>query len=115
MSQDNSRLFDDLTRVAGGAASVFSALGKQLQAGMQDKKFGSNGSASDDVVRLQGVVTKLRLEQEDLKQRVAALEALVGIKKPAAKKAAPAKKVSASKTPAKKPAAKAKKQSSRKS
>lgn len=103
MSQDNSRLFDDLTRVAGGAVSVFSALGKQLQAGIQDKKFGGNDGASDDVARLQGVITKLRLEQEDLKLRVAALEALVGVKKPVAKKA-----------PAKKPAAKAKKQSSRK-
>ncbi|MFA7275486.1 MAG: hypothetical protein WC043_01640 [Pseudobdellovibrionaceae bacterium] len=110
MSIDNARIFDDLTRVAGGAASILSALGKQLQTGLRDQMgvdvhssmFGG-APANDDVERLQGVVTKLRLEQEELKRRVADLESLLGKKaKPAAKT-----KTAAAKKPAKAPAKKA--------
>lgn len=102
---DNSRILDDLSRVAGGAFSVLSSIGKQVQSNMKDQmgdKFASP-SANDDVARLQGVVTKLRIEQEDLKARIADLEAMLGKKKPA-KKAAPAVKAKA-KAPAKKAAA----------
>lgn len=106
MSNDNARLFDDLTRVAGGAVSVLSAIGKQVQAGLQEqvgKNFSGMSGSSADVERLQGVITKMRVDQEDLKKRVAELEALVGVKKksaPAAKKA-PAK-AKAKKAPTKK-------------
>lgn len=108
---DNSRIIDDLTRVAGGAFSVFSALGKQIQNNIKDQvgdKF-SSPAANDDITRLQGVVTKLRMEQEDLKSRIAELEAMLGKKtKPVAKKAA-APKPAAKKTAAKaKPVTKAK-------
>lgn len=105
MSIDN-RLFDDLTRVAGGAASILSAVGKQLGEGLKDQmgdKFnfapsGSNGysAANDDVERLQGVVTKLRMEQDELKARIAALEALLDVK-PKAKASTKAAKPSAAK------------------
>jgi BMFP domain-containing protein YqiC len=106
---DNSRILDDLSRVAGGAFSVLSALGKQVQSNLKDQmgdKFASP-SANDDVARLQGVVTKLRIEQEDLKSRIAELEAMLGKKAPAKK--APAKKIAAKKVAPKKPAAKKKK------
>ncbi len=108
MPLDN-KLFDDLTRVAGGAASVLAAIGKQVGEGLKDQmgeKFPasplSGSAANDDVDRLQGVVTKLRLEQEEMKARIAELEALLGV---AAKKA-PAKKDTPKKSAAKKPAAK---------
>ena len=94
---DNNRILDDLTRVAGGAFTILSTLGKQVQNNLKDQmgdKFGAS-YANDDTARLQGMVSKLRMEQEDLKKRVADLESLVG-KKPAKK------------TPAPKPAAKAK-------
>lgn len=103
---DNSRIIDDLSRVAGGAFSVLSALGKQVQSNIKDQvgdKFASP-SANDDVARLQGVVTKLRIEQEDLKSRIAELEALIGKKAPA-KKAVPAAKAKAKKPAAPKKAA----------
>lgn len=110
MSIDN-RLFDDLTRVAGGAASILSAVGKQIGEGLKDQmgdKFNFPSSsaagfsaANDDVERLQGVVTKLRMEQEDLKARIAALESMLNVKP---KASAPAKKA-----PAKASAPKAKK------
>ncbi|HNQ92270.1 MAG TPA: hypothetical protein PKI93_04990 [Alphaproteobacteria bacterium] len=116
MSLDN-KLFDDLTRVAGGAVSILSAVGKQLGEGLKDQmgdkfpssSFSAFSAANDDVDRLQGVVTKLRMEQEEMKARIASLEAMLGVatKKPAAKKktAASAKKAVAKK-PVKKTAAK---------
>ncbi len=88
---NNSRILDDLTRVAGGAFTILSSIGKQVQGNLKEQmgdKFGSS-HANDDVTRLQGMVSKLRIEQEDLKKRVADLEAMVG-KRPA-KKAAPKK------------------------
>ena len=100
---NNSRILDDLTRVAGGAFNILSTLGKQVQGNLKDQmgdKFGSS-HANDDMVRLQGMVSKLRIEQEDLKKRVAELEAMVGkkptAKKPAAKKATPKIKAKAKK------------------
>lgn len=108
-TSDTSRILDDLTRVAGGALNVFSTLGKQIQSNLKDQigeKFQSS-APNDDVVRLQGVVAKLRLEQEDLKARIAALEALLG-QTPAAKpkKAAPKAAPKAASKAAPKPAAK---------
>ena len=97
---NNSRILDDLTRVAGGAFTILSTIGKQVQSNLKDQmgdKFGAP-HANDDVLRLQGMVSKLRIEQEDLKKRVAELEAMVS-KKPAKK--APAKKT-ATKTKSKK-------------
>ncbi len=85
---DNSRILDDLTRVAGGAFSIFSTLGQQIQSHLKDQmgdKF-SSSAGNDDVARLQGVVTKLRLEQEELKKRIAELES--GSPKKADKKSA---------------------------
>lgn len=97
---DNSRILDDLTRVAGGAFNVFSALGKQIQNNLKDQmgdKFAPS-AANDDVARLQGVVTKLRMEQEDLKTRIAELEAMLGKKPKAPSKKAAAKPVAKAKT-----------------
>ena len=79
---DNSRILDDLSRVAGGAFSVLSALRTQIQHNVKDQmgnKF-SSSAGNDDVARLQGVVTKLRIEQEELKSRIAELEAMLGPK-----------------------------------
>lgn len=101
---DNNRILDDLSRVAGGAFSVLSALGKQVQGNLKDQmgdKFGS-ASSNDDVARLQGVVTKLRIEQEDMKARIAELEAMLG------KKAKPATKAKTKPAAKAKPATKAK-------
>ena len=98
---NNNRILDDLTRVAGGAFTILSTLGKQVGSNLKDQmgdKF-SAPYANDDMVRLQGMVSKLRIEQEDLKKRVTELESMVG-KKPAAKKALTKKPVA--KTKAKK-------------
>lgn len=106
---DNSRILDDLSRVAGGAFSVLSALGKQVQSNLKDQMGDTFASpaANDDVARLQGVVTKLRIEQEDLKSRIAELEAMIGKKAPAknAKSATKAKAKAKAKPAASKKAA----------
>ncbi len=85
MMKDN-RLFDDLVRVAGGAASLLSSVGQQLGAdfrGLRDNN-ARDGGESEDIQRLQATISKFRLEQESLKKRVAELEAsLAGTAKPA--------------------------------
>lgn len=90
MMKDN-RLFDDLVRVAGGAASILSSVGQQLGAdfrGMRDNEAQDEGG-SEDIRRLQATISKFRLEQESLKKRVAELEsALAGAVKPAKTKTA---------------------------
>ena len=113
---DNSRILDDLSRVAGGAFSILSALKTQVQSNMKDNmggKFGSSfgsSAANDDVARLQGVVSKLRIEQESLKSRIAELEAMLGKKAPKAKAATakPAAKAKPKAAPQKAAAPKAK-------
>ncbi len=109
MMKDN-RLFDDLVRVAGGAASLLSSVGQQLGADFRGLREGDSRDAggSEDIQRLQATISKFRLEQESLKKRVAELEAaLAGIAKPAkAMKESAAKKSGKSATAAKPTAAK---------
>lgn len=95
---NNSRILDDITRVAGGAFTVLSAIGKQVQSNMKDQfenNFVGNSPANDDMERLTAMVSKLRTEQEAMKKRIAELEDMVGKKptnKAAVKKATPKKK-----------------------
>lgn len=96
---NNSRILDDLSRVAGGAFTILSTIGKQVGSNLKEQmgdKFASPHT-NDDLTRLQGMVSKLRMEQEELKKRVAELESMVGKK--------PAKKIAAKK-PVTKPKAK---------
>lgn len=108
MMKDN-RLFDDLVRVAGGAASLLSSVGQQLGAdfrGLRDNDARDEGG-SEDIQRLQATISKFRLEQESLKKRVAELEAaLAGTAKPTKTKKESAVKKSSKSTAAKPTAAK---------
>jgi BMFP domain-containing protein YqiC len=91
-----NRLFDDLAKVAGGAVSLLSSVGKQIQS---DAMTHLNGVADKmdladrkDLDRLLAMVGQLRLEQEQIKLRLDALEGKKGIKKEV-KKTAPLKTV----------------------
>ncbi len=102
MAVDN-RLFDDLAKVAGGAVSLLSSVGKQIQS---DAMTHLNGVASKmdladrkDLDRLLSMVAQFRLEQEQIKLRLDALEGQ-DLGKISAKKSSKAKSV------IKKPAAK---------
>ncbi len=112
---NNSKILDDLTRVAGGAFTILSTLGKQIQNNVKDQmgsqgspKFSFSAPANDDVERLQGMVSKMRIEQEELKKRVTYLEGLLGKKANTATKAKTAAKAKA------KPKTKPKKSSAKK-
>lgn len=96
MASDN-RLFDDLARMAGGAASLISTVRRQVSSDLRERAHSYSSrmdiASQDEVERLQAAVSKFRVEQEQMKKRISDLEALLGGKatsKAAAK--APAKK-----------------------
>lgn len=98
---DNRRILDDLTRVAGGAFTVLSTLGKQVQNNLKDQMGNqfSSSESDDAILHLQRMVTKLRIEQEDLKKRIRELETLLqeasgGLKPSSNRKRAVTSKVS---------------------
>ncbi len=104
MAVDN-RLFDDLAKVAGGAVSLLSSVRKQIEADTMTHLNGFAGKLDlaerKELDRLIAMVGQLRLEQEQIKLRLDALEG----KKPASKKPASKKTV---KTSVKKPTPKSK-------
>jgi BMFP domain-containing protein YqiC len=87
------RIFDDLSRVAGGAMNVFSGLREQLLNDIK-ARFEEMASRMDLVPR--DDFDRLEAQVKELQKQVAALSgkkpAADAAKKPAAKKAAPAKK-----------------------
>lgn len=96
MASDN-RLFDDLARMAGGAASLISTVRRQVSSDLRERAHSYSSrmdiASQDEVERLQAAVSKFRVEQEQMKKRIADLEALLAGKaniKAASK--APAKK-----------------------
>lgn len=87
---NDSKLLDDLARVAGGAVSLISTVRSQIQADVRSR-VDSYADRLDlvsraEVERLQALVAALRSEQDALKKRVAELEVLAGGKKTSVKK-----------------------------
>ena len=99
--QSKNRIFDDLAKVAGGAASTVAGLRDEAESMVRqqlERLMADGGTVSrDEFDAVKAVAAKARSEQEKLQRRVAALEAELGIKAP---KAAP-KKATARKTAAK--------------
>ena len=100
----NKDFLDDVARVAGGAASLLSTVRQQIRSDLKERVSAYTSKAGDEnsseIDRLQASINKFRLEQEELKKRVAILEAaLLGTAKPAtkAKSASKAKPVSKTK------------------
>lgn len=100
----NKDFLDDVARVAGGAASLLSTVRQQIRSDLKERVGAYTSKMSDEnsseIDRLQATVNKFRNEQEELKKRVAILEAaLLGTAKSAAKTktASKAKPVSKSK------------------
>ena len=91
--QTSNRFFEDLARVAGGAASAMTALKEEFE-GMVRQQFERYMDRMDLVPReefeaVKDVASRARAEQEALEQRVAALEAKLA-RRPARKKPKPA-------------------------
>lgn len=105
--QTKGRLFDDLARVANGAAGTFSGVRHEIE-GVVKQRLERVLADMDLVTRdefeaVKDVAAKARLEQEALEKRVAALEGELA----KARKAAPAKKARAKKAASKTSGAKA--------
>ena len=79
MTSDKSRLLDDLARMAGGAASLVSTMRRQASADIREraKSFAPDAPSNEDMNRLQALVSKYRLEQEQMKKRISDLEAAI--------------------------------------
>lgn len=73
----DKRLFEDLARMAGGAASLLSTVGKQIKSDVSSHVGGVTGRLDlvdrKEFDRLMAMVTQLRLEQETLKAQIASL------------------------------------------
>jgi BMFP domain-containing protein YqiC len=77
MANEN-RLFDDLARVAGGAVSLISTVHKQIKSDVTSHLGDVAGKMDlaerQELDRLMAMVSKLRLEQEEMKKRLDTLE-----------------------------------------
>ena len=112
--QTKGRIFDDIARVANGAAGTFSGMRREVE-GIVKSRMERMLSDMDLVTRdefdtVKDVAAQARLEQEALAERVAALEAEVSRLRqggaPSKTAKAPQKKARAKKAGAKKGAAK---------
>lgn len=111
--QTTGKLFDDLAKMANGAAGAFSGIRQEME-GMVKHRMERVLADMDLVTReefeaMADVARRARSEQEKLERRVADLEARLGGKKAAAKKGTAkkaARKAAAKASGAKKPAAK---------
>lgn len=79
MAADN-RFLDDLARVAGGAVSLLSTVRRQIRSDLKERVGAYSSRMADDndnseIERLQASISKYRVEQEDMKKRIAELEA----------------------------------------
>lgn len=78
MASDN-RFFDDLARMAGGAASLLSTVRRQIKSDLRERAHSYSARMDladrDEVDRLQASVSKYRLEQDQMKKKIAELEA----------------------------------------
>ena len=82
--QTSNRIFDDLAKVAGGAASSFSGLKNEIESVIR-QQMGRLLADADVVPReefdaIKAVAVKARSEQEKLEKRIGALEAKLGLK-----------------------------------
>jgi len=101
--QTRSKIFDDLAKVAGGAASSFAGLKNEIDDMVRQQierlLDGANIVPRDEFDAVKAVAAKARAEQEKLEKRVQALEKKLGVKAPSK----PSGKTKTKKEPAKKP------------
>ncbi len=90
----NKRLFDDVARVAGGAAGAFGGLRSRMEGELRDQaeRFLSrmNLVTREEYEVVAALAQKARAEQEILAERVAVLEAKLSPPQPSTQKPKPA-------------------------
>jgi BMFP domain-containing protein YqiC len=76
--QSQNRFFDDLARVAGGAAGALSGVRADIEARVRDRLervlAGMDLVSREEFEAVKAMAAKARDEQEELQRRVAALE-----------------------------------------
>ncbi len=74
----NARFFDDLAKMVGGAVSALGSLKEQMTGEVRERVdeiiARMDLVAREDFERVEDMLKKARLEQEQLKKRIAALE-----------------------------------------
>ena len=77
--QSQNRFFDDLARVAAGAAGALTGVKDELQSRLRDQLeralAGMDLVTREEFEAVKGMAAKARAEQEELTKRLAALEA----------------------------------------
>ena len=80
--QSQNRFFDDMARVAGGAASALSGVREEIEARLRGQLerilAGMDLVSREEFEAVKAMAAKARSEQEDLQRRVAELEARDG-------------------------------------
>ena len=92
--QSQNRFFDDVARVAGGAASALSGVREEIEARLRGQLerilAGMDLVSREEFEAVKAMAAKARAEQEDLLLRIAELEA--GVKRSVAPRAVAARK-----------------------
>ncbi len=104
--QSEKRIFDDLAKVLNGVAGTVAGFGREAEAAIKERSRewsgGSDFVSREEFDAVKQLAATARAEAEKLGQRVAALEAAMGIKPAASKVAAKPAAKAAPKTSAKK-------------
>lgn len=90
--QSEKRIFDDLSKVITGIAGTVAGMGREAEAGIKERArefvSGLEGVSREEFDAVKAMAATARTEADQLKARVAALEAAIGIKAAAKVKAA---------------------------
>jgi BMFP domain-containing protein YqiC len=76
--QSENKIFDDLSRFANGAIGAVAGMGREMEAAIRQRVEGYLGGLDlvkrDEFEAVRGMAEKARLENEELKARIVALE-----------------------------------------
>jgi BMFP domain-containing protein YqiC len=106
--QSEKRIFDDISKVITGVAGTVAGMGREAEAGFKERArewvSGLDLVSREEFEAVKQMAANARAEADELKKRIAALEAASGTKAAAKPKAAPkpAAKASAKVSPRKK-------------
>ena len=94
--QSEKRIFDDLAKVLNGVAGTVAGMGREAEASMRERAREWAGGldlvSREEFDAVKQLAANARAEADALAKRVAALEALIGVKAASVPKKAPAKK-----------------------
>ena len=97
--QTRAKIFDDLAKVAGGAASTLSGIKGEVESLVRQQieriLIDADMIPRDEFDAVKAMAAKARSEQETLEKRVRDLEKKLGVKAPAKPKARPKAKAKA--------------------